>query len=84
MSANVHRSDRVDQVKTADVRVKQGLGGLGGSRSRMAVRRVEWRGKCMEYATCGGFCGFEPQNLSGGSKERTTRGGIEELMLRLS
>jgi hypothetical protein len=38
----------------------------------------------MEYATRGGFCGFGLQNLSGGSEERTTHGGIEELASRLS
>jgi hypothetical protein len=38
----------------------------------------------MEYATRGGFRGFRPQNPGGGSKERTTRGGIEDLALRLS
>jgi hypothetical protein len=37
----------------------------------------------MEYATRGGFRGFGPQNPGGGSKERTTRGGIEELVSRL-
>jgi hypothetical protein len=29
-SASVHRGDRVDRVKTADVRVERGSGGLGG------------------------------------------------------
>jgi hypothetical protein len=38
----------------------------------------------MEYATRGGFRGFGPQNPSGGFEEQTTRGGIEELALRLS
>ena len=42
------------------------------------------RGMRMEYATRGGFCRFGPQNPSGGSKERTTRGGIGEFVLSRS
>jgi hypothetical protein len=48
------------------------------------MTRVEWREKCMKYATRGGFCGFGPQNLGRSSEERTTRGGIEELTSRLN
>ena len=29
-SASVHESDRVDRIKTADMRVERGSGGLGG------------------------------------------------------
>jgi len=39
----------------------------------------------MEYATRGGFCGFRPQYMDGGSKEEQTAcGGIEEFMSRRS
>ena len=48
------------------------------------MTRVEWRGKHMEYATHGGFRGFRPQNLGGGSEQQTTCGGIKELASRLS
>jgi hypothetical protein len=61
------------------------------------VRRVEWRGTRMEYATRGRFGGlglktigdqfrrFGPQNPDGGSKEeQTTCGGIEEFVSRRS
>jgi len=43
----------------------------------------QW-GMRMEYATCGGFRGFGPQNPGGGYKERTTRGGIREFALSRS
>ena len=65
MSASVHGSDRVDQVKTQDgghasrTRLKRTW---RAGRSRTAVTRVEWRGKHMEYATRGGFRRFGPQN----------------------
>jgi len=38
----------------------------------------------MKYATRDRFRGFGPQNLSEGSKEWTTCGGIDELASRLS
>jgi hypothetical protein len=60
-TASVHGSDRVDRVKTADVRVERGSGGLsrrsiedGGDTCRVA-------GTCMEYATAAVW-GFGPQN----------------------
>ena len=39
----------------------------------------------MEYATRGGFHGFGPQNPGGGSEEeRTTCGGIKEVVSKQS
>jgi hypothetical protein len=94
-SASVHGSDRVDRVKTANVRVEQGSGGLGGqpvedggdtcrvSEDTYGVhysRAVLWFGP----QTIGGrFRGFGPQNTGGGSeKEQTACGGIEEFASR--
>ena len=46
----------------------------GGDTSRQ-------RGMRMEYATRGGFHGFEPPNPGRGSEEQTTRGDIGEFAL---
>ena len=58
---------------------------LAGSRSKTAVTHVEWQETRMEYATCGGFRGFGPQNLGRCSEEEQTAcGGIKELASRRS
>ena len=68
----------------ADMRVDEAQEYLVGQPVEDSGDTCQVAGKRMEYATCGRFHKFGPQNLGRGSGKRTTRGGIEELTTRLS
>ena len=78
-----------------DVRVEQGLGGLGGRPVEDALTRVERPGMRMEYTICGRFDGLGLKTIGGwftglGLKTRpevprrngAARGGITEVASR--
>jgi hypothetical protein len=90
-SASVHGSDRVDRVKTADVRVEQGLGGLGGrpvedgghtcrvARDAYGVRYSRrFGGLSLKTIGWTGLRVWASKPGGGFEEEQTARGGIKE------
>jgi hypothetical protein len=78
ISASVHRSDRVDRVKTTDMRVERGLGGLGEQSVEEGGDTCRVTGDAYGVRYSRTVWWFGPQNSDRGSKEeRASRGGIK-------
>jgi hypothetical protein len=95
ISASIHGSDYIDRVKTADVRVERGSGGLGGRRvedggdtcrvvrdayGERYLRAVWWFGPQNHRWPVSWVWASNPGR--GSKEERTACGGIEEFASR--